>query len=50
MQNETQDNVGAVVSEALNSHVKFARQQLFSKYDILIITEYDFLYQMARCN
>lgn len=50
LQNESEENVGGVISEALNTHVKFARQQLFSKYDTLIITEYDFLYQMAKCN
>jgi len=49
LQNETEENVGAIVTEALNTHVKFARQQVFSKYDILIITEYDFLFQMAKC-
>jgi tetratricopeptide (TPR) repeat protein len=49
LQNESEEYVGAVVTDALNNHVKFARSQVLSKYDILIITEYDFLFQMAKC-
>lgn len=47
--NEREDLVSNLVSEALNLHVKLARQQLFNKYDILIATEYDFLYELAKC-
>jgi len=49
LQNESEESVGSVVSEALNTHVKMARQQLFNKFDILIMTDFDFLYQMAKC-
>lgn len=48
LQNETEENVGSVVSESLNIHVKMARQQLFNKFDILIMTDFDFLYQLAK--
>lgn len=48
LQNESEEGVGSVVSEALNTHVKMARQQLFNKFDILIMTDFDFLYQMAK--
>lgn len=50
LQNQTEETVGGIVSDALNTHVKIARQQLFSKFDIMIMTDFDFLYQMSKCN
>ena len=48
MQCESEEAVGGILSEALNTHVKLARQQLFSKFDILIMTEFDFLFAIAK--
>jgi tetratricopeptide (TPR) repeat protein len=45
---EKEEVVGSIISEALNSHVKLARQQLLNKYEILIVTEFDFLYELAK--
>jgi tetratricopeptide (TPR) repeat protein len=45
---EKEENIGAIISEALNIHVKLARQQSINRYDQLIATEFDFLYDMAK--
>jgi tetratricopeptide repeat protein 21B len=45
---EKEDVIGALVSETLNTHVKQARSQLFTKYEVLIMTEFDFLYDLAK--
>lgn len=50
LQNESEESVGSIITEALNTHVKLARQQLFNKFDILITTDFDFLFQLAKCN
>jgi Flp pilus assembly protein TadD len=49
IKNEKEETVGALISEALNDHVKLARQQIFTKYDILIVTDFDFLFDLAKC-
>lgn len=45
---EKEDVVGNIISESLNIHVKTARQGVFNKYDILVATDFDFLYEMAK--
>jgi tetratricopeptide (TPR) repeat protein len=37
-----------LISDAMNDHVKMVRGTLYNKYDILINTDYDFLYDLAK--
>jgi tetratricopeptide (TPR) repeat protein len=48
--NEKEDVVAGIILEALNNHVKAARQLLLNKFEVLIITEFDFLYDLANSN
>jgi tetratricopeptide (TPR) repeat protein len=49
MKGEKEEAIGSLISETLNDHVKLARQQIFTKYDILIVTDFDFLFDLAKC-
>ena len=45
---EREESVSLTVLEALNSHIKLAKQSYLSKFDILIATEFDFLFDMTK--
>jgi hypothetical protein len=38
-----------LINDALNDHVKMVSSLLFNKYDILIVSEFDFLLDLAKC-
>jgi tetratricopeptide (TPR) repeat protein len=50
MDGEKEEVISSIISESLNTHVKLARQGNYNKYDILIATDYDFLYELAKSN
>jgi tetratricopeptide (TPR) repeat protein len=48
IQGEKEERIVEIVIEALNTHVKLAKSQILNKYDSLIATEYDFLFDLAK--
>jgi hypothetical protein len=49
IQGGKEDLTEQLINEALNDHVKIVSSQLFTKYDILIVSEFDFLLDLAKC-
>jgi tetratricopeptide (TPR) repeat protein len=47
-QGEKEETVSQTVLEALNSHIKLAKQFNLNKFEILIGTEFDFLFDMTK--
>jgi tetratricopeptide (TPR) repeat protein len=48
-QGEKEESVSLTVLEALNSHIKSAKQFYLNKLEILIATEFDFLFDITKC-